>query len=632
MFLLIYPVMKKIYALFFLLLLAMCITVQAQEPEEADRQSSNTSQKVALVIGNSDYLSAPLLNPYNDALAMADALRETGFEVMEYTNMKTFADMKKAIRTFGMAIQNGGVGLFYYAGHGIQVNGRNYLIPTEAEIYAEEEVEYEAVDVGFVMSQMEIARNRMNIIILDACRNNPFARSWRSASSGLAFINAPAGTMIAYATAPGSVASDGSGENGLYTEELLKQIRKEGMKIEDVFKNVRSNVMSRSNSLQTPWESSSLIGDFYFVEAPPAAAATTTVAEPQQDPSVEDETGGYAVSEVEAEWQADSNGYYFFLNNVNIANESVDESCGTDLILYHQASDQTFLMKDYYTLQDNKRRPARKIVSPSNAFWRANETGYWFILKGKNIAPVSTAIWVDDHLMLFHPATSEYFLMKNYNRNIDSKLRAAEKVYTPNGTLWRVIESGYLLYVNGRQIAPRTTNTWSGNDLIVYDEEGQSSFLLKDYYNKQDNKLRATELLAAPGLITWKREGNTYYIYRNNTLSINEANNSYSGNDVLIYEKAKKQTLLLEDWTNSDDGKLREARVLFSPTSSFWRREGDTYSFYQDGLLVDRPLESRWNGKDLELYDKESEQTYILPDYKHLDDNKLRPAILKTGF
>jgi uncharacterized caspase-like protein len=156
----------------------------------------SVNQRVALVIGNSDYEAGPLLNPENDARAMAAALRQTGFDVMEYINLPSPAEMKRAIRDFGRKIQNGGVGLFYYAGHGIQVGGKNYLIPTKAQIFAEEEVEYEAVDVGFVMSQMEIARNRMNIIILDACRNNPFARSWRSAGTGLAFINAPAGPGI----------------------------------------------------------------------------------------------------------------------------------------------------------------------------------------------------------------------------------------------------------------------------------------------------------------------------------------------------------------------------------------------------------------------------------------------------
>jgi len=131
-------------------------------------QVSNLNQRVALVIGNSNYKAGPLLNPVNDARAMARALQETNFEVLKYENVQSMSDMKRAIREFGERIQNGGVGLFYYAGHGIQVNGNNYLIPTEAEIFREEEVEYESVDVGFVLAQMESAHNRMNIIILDA--------------------------------------------------------------------------------------------------------------------------------------------------------------------------------------------------------------------------------------------------------------------------------------------------------------------------------------------------------------------------------------------------------------------------------------------------------------------------------
>ncbi len=265
------------------------------------------TKRVALVIGNSDYDAGPLLNPGNDARAIAEALRATDFEVLEYINLESQADMKRAIREFGRKIQNGGVGLFYYAGHGIQVDGKNYLIPTKAEIYAEEEVEYESVDVGFVLSQMEIARNRMNILILDACRNNPFARSWRSSATGLAFINAPAGTLIAYSTAPGSVASDGTGSNGLYTEELLKQIGREGMKIEDMFKSVRAEVLDRSNKMQTPWESSSLVGDFYFIRPKTGYTETNT--------KVEELIPDFINSGDNLEWKMSAAKVYFFSRN-----------------------------------------------------------------------------------------------------------------------------------------------------------------------------------------------------------------------------------------------------------------------------------------------------------------------------
>ena len=231
-------------------------------------KAAPTDRRVALVIGNSAYKDSPLLNPANDARDMAITLRGLGFEVIEGENL-SHREMENDIRLFGTKIRDGGVGLFYYAGHGVQVNGINYLIPVGATITIEGEVKFESVDVGLVLAQMESARNGLNIVILDACRNNPFARSFRSASQGLASMDAPRGTMIAYATAPGSTARDGEGRNGTYTEELLRHIRMPGLSIEQVFKKVRVAVVGRTNGLQTPWESSSLVGDFYFSGATP---------------------------------------------------------------------------------------------------------------------------------------------------------------------------------------------------------------------------------------------------------------------------------------------------------------------------------------------------------------------------
>lgn len=247
-------------------------------------QSSNSAdRRVALVIGNGAYETAPLKNPVNDAQDMAQALRELGFDVIYKENLNQ-NDMKRAIRAFGEKIRNGGVALFYYAGHGTQVNGVNYLIPIGAKIEKEEEVEYECVDAGFVMAQMDNAKNRMNIVILDACRNNPFARSTRSAATGLAQMNAPSGTLIAYSTAPGKVASDGKGRNGLYTQELLKFMRTPGLDIESVFKQVRISVRGLTQERQTPWESSSLVGDFYFSGSDKGAATAAAPSVPVTQP------------------------------------------------------------------------------------------------------------------------------------------------------------------------------------------------------------------------------------------------------------------------------------------------------------------------------------------------------------
>ena len=224
-------------------------------------QGAREEPKIALLIGNSAYREAPpLRNPVNDVRAMARTLRELGFTVLAHENTNKRA-METAILEFGRRLADGGVGFFYYAGHGLQVRGRNYLVPVDAEIDSEAATRIAAVDVDLLLEQMAEARNRVNVVILDACRNNPFERRLRGASKGLAAVDAARGTLIAYATAPGSVAADGEGANGLYTEELLKALRVPGLKVEEVFKQVRVGVTSRSKGAQTPWESSSLTGD-----------------------------------------------------------------------------------------------------------------------------------------------------------------------------------------------------------------------------------------------------------------------------------------------------------------------------------------------------------------------------------
>ena len=246
-------------------------------------------RKVALVIGNSTYREAPLKNPQNDARAMAAALKERGFEVILRQNASK-TDMERAVADFGEKLEEGATGLFYYAGHGMQVNGRNFLIPVDAQITSEQRVRLETLDVDVVLDQMQAAKSKVSLVILDACRNNPFERRFRSTGGGLAQINAPEGTLISYATAPGKVAADGEGENSLFTEELLRAVKQPGLKVEEVFKAVRIGVTRRSNGAQTPWEASSLVGDFYFVPPPPppvqVAAVAPVVAPPPPPPVV----------------------------------------------------------------------------------------------------------------------------------------------------------------------------------------------------------------------------------------------------------------------------------------------------------------------------------------------------------
>lgn len=228
----------------------------------SNKQSAGLEHRVALVIGNANYKTSPLANPTNDATDIAAKLKALGFDVTLKTNA-TQKDMTRAITLFGEKLREGSVGLFYYAGHGIQAKGRNYLIPVDAEIQSEAAVKSEAVDVDQLLEQLYPAR--VGIVILDACRNNPFERRFRNIQGGgLAQIDAPKGTFIAYATSPGKTAADGDGRNGLYTRELLRAVDYPGLKIEDVFKRVRINVSQTSNDQQIPWESSSLIGDLIF--------------------------------------------------------------------------------------------------------------------------------------------------------------------------------------------------------------------------------------------------------------------------------------------------------------------------------------------------------------------------------
>lgn len=232
--------------------------------------SAESEKRIALVIGNGDYKIAPLRNAVNDAVDMAENLSKCGFTVVKVINASR-QEMREAVREFGVQIMRGGVGLFFYAGHGLQVNGENYLVPIGANVAHENEVEDECLRVSSVLRKMESAQNRLNIIILDACRNNPFGRGYRSTDRGLARMDAPTGSILAYATAPGSTASDGDGRNGLYTSSLLKHILTPGLEIGKLFRQVRMDVLQSSSKKQIPWESSSLIGEFYFT-----TSSTTT--------------------------------------------------------------------------------------------------------------------------------------------------------------------------------------------------------------------------------------------------------------------------------------------------------------------------------------------------------------------
>jgi hypothetical protein len=241
------------------------------------------ADRVALLIGNNQYAASPLRNAGNDARDLGEALKELGFHVIVRENASR-KDMIDAIREFGQAIDGASTALFFYAGHAMQFKDRNYLIPIDAAMGSEEDVTFFSVEIGQIFDRMDRARTRFNFLILDACRDNPFAASFKLTSAGLAQMSSPSGTLIAYATAPGSVAADGFGRNGIYTKHILQNIRVPDLPVEIMFKRVREGVERETRKLQTHWDSSSLKGDFAFNSS---GARSASAAAPAAGPSAD---------------------------------------------------------------------------------------------------------------------------------------------------------------------------------------------------------------------------------------------------------------------------------------------------------------------------------------------------------
>ena len=245
-------------------------------------------KRVALVVGNSAYVHAAVLpNPVNDAGDMAKALTEVGFEVILGLDLgKQALDAK--VRDFARALDKADVALFFYAGHGLQASGKNYLMPVDARLQGERDLDFEAVSVDFVLKQMELEREgKTNVVFLDACRDNPLARNLartmgtRSAAigQGLAQVQTGVGTFIAYSTQPGNVALDGQGRNSPFTAALTKGLKDPGRNLTSVMIEVRKDVLAVTGGKQVPWDHSALTGDFYFH----LAAAPGTLPKPDAD-------------------------------------------------------------------------------------------------------------------------------------------------------------------------------------------------------------------------------------------------------------------------------------------------------------------------------------------------------------
>lgn len=263
----------------------------SSEADTADEEALNldtsvvnyAGKKTALVIGNADYRAARVLkNPVNDAEDMAATLERIGFEVIVATNA-TKADMKQSVREFQDALtRKGGLGLFYYSGHGMQVKGENYLIPVDADIQSESELEDEGFALARAMGAMEEAKNEANIVILDACRDNPLisssiTRGGRTRGLDVVSASASSGMLIWYSTAPNSVAQDGEERNGTFTQALLKYLPQPKMSVQSVFIQTAREVKQKTGGKQTPWQSSSLDQEVYLVSAPPSQPAPQPV-------------------------------------------------------------------------------------------------------------------------------------------------------------------------------------------------------------------------------------------------------------------------------------------------------------------------------------------------------------------
>lgn len=248
-----------------LILAAVLVLLAALLPVRAMAEA-----RLALVVGNGAYVNvAALRNPVNDAILMAESLRKVGFDVTLITEAKQ-DELIRAISEFGRKLRGAGddaTGLFYYAGHGVQSFGSNFLLPVDIALQDAADLSLVGVPAQAVLRQMFSARNRTNIVILDACRNNPFVTIPDLSDNGLAEIKAPRGTFLAYSTAPGDVAVDGDGANSPFTQALATHLPAPGVPIEALFKDVRVEVVKTTGGKQTPWDTSSLTVDFQFVPA-----------------------------------------------------------------------------------------------------------------------------------------------------------------------------------------------------------------------------------------------------------------------------------------------------------------------------------------------------------------------------
>jgi hypothetical protein len=534
----------------------MQISLQIASSQDISR---NAGKRLALVIGNGKYQYANALpNPVNDARAMRAALTEVGFYVLEYENLDQ-TQMKMAIDDFGSKLKNYSTGLFFYAGHGIQSKGLNYLVPVNASLKSEMQIEYDCVQADRVLGQMEDAGSTINIVILDACRNNPFERSWSRAvnGGGLAFMNAPTGSLIAYATSPGRTASDGSGSNGLYTSALLENIKTPGINILQMFQNVRRIVGEKSEKQQIPWESTSLTNDFFFVnDIVSSTALQNTNAGQANSLAINNPS-----REMTVRWKRDDKSYWLYYNGQEISSRLTGSWSDNDWMVYDPVTNNTYLLKDYNNQPFNQDFIPVELGNTSDAWWRYDGQYYMLYVKGIYIATRTRAFADDPDLLVYDGPTNTTYIFKDYKNCSDSKFRPAGIFDNAEYAFWRRIKNTYWLYVKGEEIEGRTKCGVANKDVLVYDSLTNITYLLQDFYVDSTNtKLRPARVVSYMDDILWmKSQGNTYWLYVKGEMISNHTTTVSSGNDLYVTDTDTKITYLLSDYFNAPEDQFRPA-------------------------------------------------------------------------
>jgi hypothetical protein len=504
----------------------------------------NSSEKrLALVIGNAGYQHSPqLANPINDARSMRDVLQSVGFDVYEYEDVNQ-SDLKAAIDKFGTRLKNYTVGLFFYSGHGIQSKGSNYLIPVDANISTEQQIEYDCVQADRVLGFMEAAGSKVNIVILDACRNNPFEKSWSRAveGTGLAFMNAPTGSLIAYSTSPGRTASDGSGSNGLYTAALLENIKSPDITILQMFQNVRRAVTDKSYKQQIPWESTSLTNDFYFVSK---AAPLNKVA-------------------INVAWEhTDTLRYRLYINEEDVSTRVVSEWSGEDLLVYDPVSNVTCLLEKFVKKPFNIRSDAKFLGSTFDAYWSADKERYYSLYcKGEQIAKRTNCTYVDNDLLVYDKKANNTYIFKDFEKNLDSKIRPAVLFDNADYAFWRKQkDDSFWLYDKGQTIQNRTHFGFVDKDLVVYDTISNITYQFKNFDTSDIMKLIPATVVSYQDNVFWmKKEKNLYYLINKGKTIQSHTTSEYQGDDLYVTDTNTKETYIFPNFTTATDGVLRVA-------------------------------------------------------------------------